>query len=316
MKIVILDRESIGFDTPLDELSELGTLDIYDSTSPADIPERTKDANVIIINKVRITSEIIENAKCLQLICVFATGYDNIDIEAAKRHGVAVCNVPGYSTDSVTACTVSTTLALLTNLRVYNNYVISGEYSTSGKPNMLTPVFHDASGKTWGIVGCGDIGGSVAKVATALGANVITYQRHKHPFYPTVSLDELCAKSDIITIHCPLNNESRALINASNIQKMKSNVILVNAARGAVLDEAAIASAVKEGRIGGFGCDVYSTEPFPADHPYSEIKSLDNVLLTPHCAWGSFEARSKCIEIIRSNISNFYNGKILNRVDI
>ena len=316
MKIVLLDRESIGYDTPLGGLLSLGDVEIYDSTSPCDIFERTNDANVIIINKVKITSDVIANAKKLQLICVFATGYDNIDIDAARRHGVAVCNVPGYSTDSVTACTISTTLALLTKLRIYNDYVVSGEYSISERPNLLTPVFHDVSGKTWGIIGCGDIGGSVAKVATALGANVITYQRHQHPIYPTVTLDDLCSRSDIITIHCPLNNESRSLINDTVIHKMKRSVILVNAARGAVLDEKAVASAIKNGRIGGFGCDVYSCEPFNSEHPYFEIKTYDNVLLTPHCAWGSFEARTNCINIICDNISQFYSGKTSNRVDI
>ena len=316
MKIVLLDRESIGFDTPIESLYTIGEVEIYDRSTHKEAIERAKDADVIIINKVRIDHEVIENAKNLKLICVFATGFDNIDITSAKKHNVAVSNVPGYSTESVTACTIANVLALSTNIREYNQYVVNGEYSESGKPNLLTPVFHEISNKVWGIIGCGDIGSAIARVATALGAKVVTYQRHKHPIYETLDLEQLCSQSDIITIHCPLNDESRGLINKNLLEKMKSSVIIVNAARGAVLDEAAVAESIKSKQIGAFGCDVYSTEPFGLDHPFYEIKSYPNVLLTPHCAWGSFESRERCINIIHNNIISFLNGKISNRVDI
>ncbi len=316
MNIVILDRESIGFDTPISRLNDIGNVTVYDKTLQNEVSSRIGNAEVVLINKVRITDEIIREARQLRLICIFATGYDNVDIKSAREHGVAVCNVPGYSTDSVTACTVANVLALLTKLREYNDYVINGKYTSSEKPNLLSPVFHDVSGKTWGIVGCGNIGTSVARVATALGARVITHQRHSHEIYETVSLDELCKSSDIITVHCPLNDESRGMIGEDCLSKMKKDVILVNEARGAVLDERAVASAVKNRQIGAFGCDVYSTEPFGEEHPYYEIKSLPNVLLTPHCAWGSYEARAKCIDIICENIRAFYGNKTLNRVDI
>lgn len=316
MKITVLDRESIGLDTPLDGLFTFGAVDIYDRTAPSEVYERITDSDVIIINKVKITREVIEGAAKLRLICIFATGYDSIDVVAAREHGVAVCNVPGYSTSSVTAMTVATVLALSTHLFEYSRFVSSGEYTGLGLPNRLTPVFHDLSGKVWGIIGCGDIGSNVAAVAEALGARVITYQRHKHARYDTVSLDALCRESDIITVHCPLNDDSRGMINAEAISRMKDGVILVNSARGAVFNERDVENLVKSGKIGALGCDVYSTEPFSSEHPYNEILGLQNVIFTPHCAWASYEARVRCIEIICNNIKSYFDGKITNRVDI
>lgn len=316
MKITILDRESIGFDTPLDNLRALGELTVYDKTDCVDVIPRIKNTEVLIINKVKITREIISSANSLRLICVFATGYDSIDVEAAREYGVAVCNVPGYSTSSVTVFTVATVLALLTHLGEYRNFVASGLYTETGLSNKLTPVYNDLFGKTWGIVGCGAIGSAVAAVATAFGARVITYQRHPHPIYETVSLEELCKESDVITLHCPLNEESRGIIGERELRMMKPSVILVNAARGAVVNEVAVKDAVLNGNIGAFGCDVYSVEPFGVEHPYYEIKGLDNVLLTPHAAWASFEARVTCIDVIVNNIKDYFDGKITNRVDI
>ena len=191
----------------------------------------------------------------------------------------------------------------------------SGDYSASGVANKLTPVYHDINGKTWGIVGYGNIGKSVARVAEALGARVIVNKRTPVDGATLVDIDTLCRESDIITIHCPLNEESRALINAERLALMKKNVILVNEARGAVLDEEATAQAIEEGRIAAFGCDVYSREPFEDNHPYFRIKDRNNVILTPHCAWGSYEAREKCINIIAENIASLIDGKYLNRVD-
>jgi len=316
MKITLLDRASIGMDTPLDTIRKIGELTVYDNTPPELVSERIVDSDVIIINKIKITRDILEQARSLRLICIFATGYDSIDVNAARELGIGVCNVPGYSTASVTAVTVATVLTLLTRLSEYSAYTRSGEYSRSGMPNKLTPVFHDLTGKTWGIVGCGAIGSAVARVAEAFGARIITYQRHKHPKYETVMLDELCERSDVITIHCPLNEQSRSIINARSISLMKKNVILVNSARGGVLNESDVADAVRAGRISGFGCDVYSVEPFGEDHPYYSIRELDSVILTPHCAWGSYEARVKCINDIADNILSFIQGKFKNRVDI
>ena len=251
----------------------------------------------------------------IEFCCEFATGYDNIDIRAARLYGVAVCNVPGYSTDSVALYTVTTALALYSHLNEYNDYVKSGEYSSSGVPNKLTPVYHELQGKIWGIVGYGNIGRAVADVAKAFGARVVVNKRTPVKDAECVDIDTLCKISDIISIHCPLNEDSRLLINEERLNMMKQGVVLVNEARGAVLDEYAVTKAVETGKIGGFGCDVYTTEPFSLEHPYNRIMNFKNVILTPHCAWGSYESRERCINIIAENIRAFFDGKTQNRVD-
>ena len=315
MKIVVLDRKSLGMDTPLDGLNKFGDVVIYDSTSSDELNSRISDADVIVLNKVRITESAFEAAKSLKLICIFATGFDNVDLVSARKHGVGVCNVPGYSTDSVALFTLASVLSLYTHLREYNDYVITGEYTKNGVPNCLTPVYHEISGKTWGIIGLGNIGRAVAKVAEALGARVIANKRTPVSDYECVDIDTLCRESDIITIHCPLNDESRGLINKDRIALMKRDVVIVNEARGAVVDEYDIADAIKKGTIGAFGSDVYSTEPFGVDHPFYEIKGKHNVLFTPHAAWGSYESRKRCINVICANVEAYLNGERKNRVD-
>ncbi len=314
MNIVVLDKDSLGVDTPLSGLSEFGEVRIYSSTSEDVVLDRISDAEIVILNKVKMTSHIISNAKKMKLICVFATGYDNIDIAAAEEHGVAVCNVPGYSTDSVALFSVATVLSLYTHLREYNNYVCSGDYSLSGTPNRLTPVYHEITGKTWGVIGLGSIGTAVAKIASALGARVIANKRNPVDDYKCVDIDTLCKESDIITIHCPLNDESRNLINKDRISMMKDSVVIVNAARGGVICDIDITDAIKDKKIGAFGSDVYTAEPFGTDHPFYEIKDFENVLLTPHAAWGAYEARVRCMDVICKNIESFLSGEKLNRV--
>ncbi len=316
MKITVLDRYSMGLDLPVEMLEKFGSLVVYDTTSPSEVADRIMDSDVIILNKVKITEEILSSAKNLKLICVFATGFDNIDLFAARACGVAVCNVPGYSTDSVVLFTMANVLALYSKLHEYNTFVKDGEYSRSASPNKLTPVYHELKGKTWGIVGLGNIGKAVAKVAEAMGARVIAYKRVPVDEYECVSIDELCKRSDIITLHCPLNDGTRELINKEKIDLMKPDVVIVNEARGAVVNETDIKNAILEERIGAFGSDVYSIEPFLENHPFFEIRNKNNVLLTPHAAWGAYESRVRCLEIICQNISCFIGGEIKNRVDI
>lgn len=315
MKITVLDRASMGCDLSFAPLSELGEVTIYENTTPEELRKRVSEAEVLVLNKVKITEEIFERAKALKLICVFATGFDNIDIVCARKKGIAVCNVPAYSTDSVALFTVANVLALYSHLFEYRDYVSSGEYSESGRANRLTPVYRELRGKTWGIIGFGNIGRAVARVAESFGAKVIVNKRVPIDDYECVDIDTLCKSSDIITVHCPLNDETRGLISAERIALMKGSVVLVNEARGAVLDESAVAEAVLEGRIGAFGCDVYSKEPFDKKHPYTEIASLPNVCLTPHSAWGAYEARERCLGVICNNIKSFIRGENLNRVD-
>ena len=316
MKITVLDAKAMGEDLDFSCLEQFGDVAVYEATSNDMVGARIQDADVVLTNKNKITREAMLTAPHLRLVCVFATGYDNIDVQSARECGVGVCNVPAYSTESVALYTFATALSLLTHLREYNDFVISGAYSSGDAPNKLTPVYHELMGKTWGIVGCGTIGGRVAEIASVFGARVISYQRHAHKTFPTVDFQTLCRESDIISLHCPLSDATRALIDRAAIENMKSDVILINEARGAVVDEAAVARAIEEGRIGAYGCDVYSTEPFSNEHPFYAIRQRKNVLLTPHAAWGAYEARARCLDIICQNIESFFNGKTKNRVDI
>lgn len=316
MKITVLDRASMGFDVSFSKLEQFGSLEIFDATTPDELVGRIEHTEVAILNKVKLTADVLSRAKELKLVCVFATGFDNIDIAYAKAHGIAVCNVPAYSTESVTLYTVATVLSLYSKLRIYSDFVRSGKYSQGKTPNRIEPTFCELSGKTWGIVGYGNIGKRVGEVARALGAKVIVNKVTPVDGAVCVDIDTLCRESDIITVHCPLNDKTRKLINEERIGLMKKDVVLVNEARGAVLDETAVANAVKESRIGAFGCDVYSQEPFPTDHPLYAIKDFENVCLTPHCAWGAYESRVRCLDVICENIAAFEHGEIKNRVEM
>lgn len=309
MKIAVLDAGTLGDDINVTErFGAIGETSVYASTSPEKTAERVSDADVVIVNKVKLGRDNLGNAKNLKLICVAATGYDNIDIEYCRANGITVCNVVGYSTDSVAQTTVATVLELTTHIRAFSEYVRSGKYTASGVANKVTPVYRELAGKTWGIVGLGNIGKRVAAVAGAFGCKVIANKRTPEAGYECVDLETLCRKSDIISIHTPLTPETRGLIGEREISIMKDGVILYNAARGAVTDEKAVADAVKSGKIGALGCDVYSFEPMLEAHPYFEIKGYDNVCLTPHMAWGSYEARNRCVDEMVENIKAFYSG--------
>ena len=315
MKITVLDAETLGKDLCLDPLNEVGEVTIYNYSTPNEVVERIADTDVVIINKIKLNETNLCFAKNLKLICIAATGYDNVDTRYCKEHNIAVCNVVGYSTNSVALLTVSLALSLVTHLREYNEYVTSGEYTKRGIPNRLEPTFHELEGMTWGIVGLGNIGKKVAKIAEAFGCKVIANKRTAEEGYDIVDVDELIERSDIISIHTPLNDSSRGLISKERIEKMKKGAIVVNVARGAVCDEKALAEAAKKGDI-SIGVDVYSTEPFSADHPFYEIKDQKNVLFTPHNAWGAYEARNRCLMEMIENIKAFYAGKVRCRVDI
>ncbi len=315
MEIVVLDVATMGTDTDLSPLMEHGNVTVWDNTLPEQIAPRIEYADVIVSNKMRLTEHALRGAKKLKLICLSATGYDCVDTAYCAANGIGVCNVPGYSTQSVAQLTVAMVLELVNHLSAYRSFVHSGEYTRSGVANALTPVWHELYGKTWGIVGGGNIGRQVAKIAEAFGCKVLICRRKPDEVYETVDPDTLCAESDIISIHVPLNGETRGMIGVKQIGLMKKDAIVVNVARGAVTDEAALAEAVKTGRIGGLGVDVYSTEPFGEDHPFSGILDLPNVCLTPHTAWGAIETRNRCIAMVAENISAFCQGKRKNRVE-
>ena len=314
MKTVFLDAATLGDDIDLSPVTSMGETVIYAHTSASEVSQRIGDAETVIINKVKLNRDTVGEATKLRLVCIAATGCDNVDLEYMKSRGVAVCNVSGYSTDSVAQTTLAMVLSLATHLREYNGWVRSGSYSAGSVPNRLEPVYHEISGKTWGIVGLGNIGRRVAAAAVAMGCRVIANKRVPVPDFECVDIDTLCKNSDIITLHTPLTEETRGLISKERIAMMKKDTILVNVARGAVCDEAALCEAVKNGRLGAVGVDVYSQEPFPENSPYTEIMGLDNVLLTPHMAWGSFEARSRCLAEIAENIRSFEAGGTRSRL--
>ena len=315
MKIAVLDTASLGEDVDLSPILDLGEASVYEYVAPEQIPEIVADAEVIVYNKTKLTAQVLAMAKKLKLACVTATGFDTVDTKYCREHGIGVCNVPGYSTDSVAQVTVALALDLATHLRDYRNFVHSGAYSAGNVANKLSPCWNELTGKTWGIVGGGNIGNRVAKIAQALGCRVIMYRRNPDPEFDTVDLDTLCETADIISIHLALNDQTRGMVGEKQIRKMKKNAIVINVARGAVTDEEALAQAIEEDRIGGLGVDVYSVEPFGKDHPFSRILDRDNVCLTPHMAWGSIEARNRCIEKVAENIAAFYRGESLNRVE-
>jgi len=308
MKIVLLDAATLGEDLDLSSLSKYGEVVSYPATEPTDVCERLADADVVIVNKVKLNETTLGDNETLKLICIAATGFDNVDLEYMKQKGIGVCNVVGYSTDSVAQLTVSMVLSLATHLPEYNAFVESGEYSRSGVANRLIPVYHEISGKTWGIVGLGNIGKKVAHIASAFGCRVIANKRTPEEGYTCVDIDTLCQSADIITVHTPLNDGTRNLIDEKRISMMKKDAIVVNVARGAVCDERALCNAVKEGRLGGIGVDVYTSEPFGEESPYYSVKELSNVCLTPHMAWGSYEARCRCLSDITASIDAFLAG--------
>lgn len=314
MKITVLDAATLGNDVTFEKWEALGELTVFNTTPENEVIKRLEGSDVAILNKVKITGEIVNALDTLKLICVTATGYDNIDLAACKEKGVAVCNVKGYSTHSVAQVTITLALALMTHLAEYSECVKSGDYTKSGIQNRLTPVFHELYGKTFGVVGLGNIGKQVARVAEAFGCKVLCFKRTFDPEFNCVDLETLLKESDIITIHLPLSDETRNIIDKNALSLMKKTAILVNAARGAVTNEADVAEAVENGIIGGFATDVYSVEPMQENSPLQRIKDLDNVILTPHMAWGAYEARVRCIEEIAENITAFFGGKSRNRV--
>lgn len=316
MKIVILDAKTLGNDIDLSIFSEVGEVEIYQTTMKSELEERVENADIIIVNKIQLNRDNLKNAKKLKLICITATGYDNIDIDYCWKKEIGVCNVKGYSTYSVTQVTLAMVLELYTHLNEYTKFVRTGQYTASGVQNCLYPTYGELYKKTWGVVGLGNIGRQVATVAKAFGCNVIAYKRGSDSEFDCVDIDTLCKNSDIISVHLPLYDETKNLINARRISLMKKDVVFINVARGAIIDEEALTCAIEQGRIGGIGVDVYSNEPFDINHCYNRIIDYNNVILTPHMAWAAYESRIRCVEEILENIKAFYRGEKRNRIEL
>ena len=304
MKIVFLDASTVG-DTPLDEISVLGELVCYATSTHEEALARVRDCEVLIINKVIVDTELIAAAPALRLICEAATGVNNIDLEAAAARGIPVKNVAGYSTDSVVQETFMHILSLAGNGPYFDTFVKDGSYSASPIFTDLSRPFYELTGKTMGIIGLGTIGSKVARVAEAFGMKVKYYSTsgtsHNRD-YPSVPLDELMGTSDVISIHAPYNARTAGLIGARDLALMKPTAFIVNAGRGGIVDEAALAQAVDERRIGGAALDVFVGEPLPADSPLLHTRHPELLRFTPHTAWASVEARKRLVAAIAANI--------------
>ncbi|MBO6019758.1 MAG: hydroxyacid dehydrogenase, partial [Clostridia bacterium] len=261
-------------------------------------------------------AENLGGAKRLKLICITATGFDNVDVAYCRSVGIGVVNVVGYSTDSVAQITLSLGLSLYSRLREYDAFVRTGAYSAGTAHNRLIPVYHELAGKTWGVVGYGNIGRKVAAVAKALGCRVVCTRKNATGEEPdgVLPIDELLRVSDVVTLHVPLNDGTRNLISRERLSLMKPDAIIVNAARGGVWDEAAVAEALLEGNLGGIGSDVYAVEPMAKDHPFSALAGSDRAIFTPHMAWGAYEARVRCLDDICRSIRSFLSGGTRSRI--
>lgn len=317
MKIAILDASTLGEDIDLTIFKDFGYLEVYPVTSFEERIEKVRDKNIIITNKVIIDKEVMDNAPNLKLICVAATGYNNIDVEYAKQKGIAVTNVAGYSTDSVVQHTFAMLFYLLEHLRYYDDYVKSGEYSKSPIFTNLNRPFYEIKGKTWGIIGLGTIGKAVGRVAKAFGCNVIYYSTsgsNIDPEFEKHQLDTLLSISDIVSIHAPLNQNTINLITYDKLKLMKRTAILLNLGRGRIVNEEDLAKALDENIIMAAGLDVLEKEPIEKDNPLLKIKNKEKLLITPHIAWTSIEARQRLVNEIYLNIKAFLQGKQRNRV--
>ncbi|MBP3439694.1 MAG: D-2-hydroxyacid dehydrogenase [Tidjanibacter sp.] len=310
MKIVFLDEYTLG-GTNLDKIKALGDYTGYESTKPEEIIERAQGAEVLIVNKVMIGAKEMDAIPTLRLICVAATGVNNIDLVAAKERGISVRNAVGYSTHTVAEATLGSILTLQRQVCYYDRYVKSGAYSASGQWVNFDRPTHRLWGKNWGIIGMGNIGREVARLATAFGCNVAYYSTSgatRNEEWPQRPLDELLAWADVISVHCPLNEKTAGLIGAEEIAKMKPSALIVNVARGGVVVEKAVAEALDAGQIAGAAFDVYPSEPMPADSPLLHTADPDKLLLSPHNAWSAVESIETLVECIATNIKDYKSG--------
>lgn len=309
MKIVFLDVKTIGDDIDLSGFEQLGEVIKFGFTRADQVAERVKDADVVVLNKVQIKRDTLGDPDHLKLICVTATGTNNLDKELLDEKGIAWRNVAGYSTESVAQHTFSLLFYLIEHLPYYDIYVKSGDYAGDELFTHFAQTFHEISGKTWGIIGLGNIGRRVADIAKVFGCKVIyhsTSGANHNPDYTEVSLDELLATSDIVSVHAPLTEQTEGLMNYDNFCKMKPTSIFLNLGRGPIVVEKDLRRALDEGKIGAAGLDVLSVEPMSQESPFLE-NPPENLFITPHIAWASIEARTRLMKIIEGQIKEFYN---------
>lgn len=319
MKIVVLERNSVGTDIPVD-YSAFGEVTYYANTvTPEEVRERIADADIVVSNKVPMRKETLEDATNVKLICEFATGYDNVDLAYCRERGIKVANVVDYSTEMVAQHTLTLALTLLQKLPHYDHYVKSGAYSAQDRFSNFDIPFYELAGKTWGIVGMGNIGRKVAQIATAFGCKVIFHSitgKSTCMDYPQVDKETLLAECDFLSLHCPLSDLSRNFIDGEALKKMKKTAILINVARGPVVNNRELYEALKAGEITAAGLDVLEKEPLELSNPLSELKDSNQIIITPHLAWASVEARTRCVNEVAKNIEAFLKGEDRNIVNL
>ena len=312
MKIVLLERNSAGTDVPVDCFYELGEVTSYPNTvTVEEVAERVGDADVIVCNKAPMREESLKDCPNVKLICELATGYDNCDLAYCKSRGIKVANVVDYSTAMVAQHTFTLALALSQKLPYYDEYVKSGAYSAQDRFSNFDQPFYELEGKTWGIVGMGNIGRRAAAIATAFGCKVNFYSitgKSTCTDYPQVDKDTLLRESDFLSLHCPLSDLSRNFIDKEALRKMKKTAVLINVARGPVVDNEALAEALKKEEIAAAGLDVFEEEPLSFANPLNEIKDRDRLIMTPHIGWGTIEARTRLLCELEKNIQSFLDG--------
>lgn len=312
MKIVFLDVKSIGEDIDLRGFDRFGEVEKYSFSSLEETRERLAEADVTIINKTPMDAGTLEGARKLKLVCVTATGTDNLDKDYLARRGIAWRNVAGYSTETVAQHTFAMLFYLLEKLPYYDEYVKSGAYIGDTCFSHFENLFHEINGKTWGIVGLGNIGRRVADIAGFFGCRVIYYStsgRNHQEGYERVDFETLLARSDILSVHAPLNEDTRGLMNWEAFSRMKKSAIFLNLGRGPIVVEADLARALQEGRIGAAGLDVLCQEPMAPENPLREIGDSGRLLITPHIAWASVEARTRLMKIIEGQVEEFLSGQ-------
>lgn len=319
MKIVLLERNSLGPDIDVSCYEKLGVVKMYPVSDVNNTPERIQDADIIIVNKVPMNEKTLKDANSVKLICVTATGVDNIDFTYTNQRGIVVTNVKDYCTAAVAQHTFAMAFYLIEHLRHYDDYVKTGVYANQPRFSNFDLPFFELSGKTWGIIGMGNIGRNVAQIAKSFGCNVIFYSasgQNTSTDYERVEFDDLLAKSDVISIHSPLTDRTKNLIDLDAMKKMKRSAVLINVARGPIVNDEDLYTALTENIIAAAGLDVLGKEPISKENPLGSFMDSNKLLITPHLAWASTEARIRLVDEIFRNASAFLNGEERNVVNL
>lgn len=318
MKLAVLERNSVGTDIDVSCFERFGNVTYYPNTLEDNVAERVKDAEIVIANKAPLNESTLQGAADLKLICLFATGFDNVDIAYCRKRGIKVANVVNYCSPAVAQHTMLLALALSEKLAYYDEYVKSGAYGAQDRFSNFDRPFCELAGKTWGIVGMGSIGHQVAALAQAFGCKVIFYSasgKSTCTEYERVDFETLLRESDILSLHCPLSDRTRGLMNQEAFSQMKNTAVLINVARGPVVNTQDLYDALMEGQIAAAGLDVLEKEPITRDNPLGEIKDSTKLIITPHMSWASRESRTRLVAEVEKNIQAFLDGEDRNIVN-